>query len=89
MSVMIGDGTAPKGWPAYSAQYGQPTSESDPNKLLQGRVIGVICKFNGCGHTGSLGAPAHMDCAGPHCHCSCCRFLAGVKVHGLMYGRAQ
>jgi len=71
--LKIGDGTAPNGWPAYSKNF--KTGE------------GIICNFKNCGHTGSLGAPAKMDCAGLGCECSCCRFLAGATVHGVAYGR--
>lgn len=66
--VQIGDGTAPPGWPAYSAVAGEP-----------GRVE---CRYEGCGHRGDNGSPCKMDCQGLSCECSCCRMLAGAKVHG-------
>lgn len=47
---------------------------------------GIRCNFNGCGHTGSLGAPAKMDCEGKDCKCPCCRMLAGEIVFGCTYG---
>ena len=67
--IKIGDGTAPKGWPAYGA-----------------KGDGIVCKFNSCGHTGSLGSPAKMNCEGRRCRCSCCRMLAGGKEYGCTYG---
>lgn len=73
--LKIGDGTAPAGWPAYGATYGRG-----------GGVIGVRCNFQNCGHAGSLGSPAKMECKGKDCECSCCQFLAGKEVHGLSYG---
>lgn len=48
---------------------------------------GIVCNFRGCGHVGTRGAPATMDCGGRGCECPCCRFLAGAVVHGLSYGR--
>jgi len=67
---VIGDGTAPKGWPAYAA-HGED---------------GIQCRFNGCGHTGSRDVPSQMDCEGRNCSCSCCRMLAGETVHGVKIG---
>lgn len=69
-ALKIGDGTAPKGWPAYGKHgFGS-----------------VRCNFNNCGHTGTLGSPAVMDCKGVNCDCSCCQFLSGKIVFGLSYG---
>lgn len=75
--VKIGDGTAPPGWPAYGAVLVK--SDLGDKKMVQ-------CRFDGCGHLGELGSPAHMHCMGLNCECSCCRFLSGAKVHGLTYG---
>ena len=75
MSVRIGDGTAPIGWPAYTATWD-----------AEGKVSGVRCRFNNCNHTGTLGTPSVMEC-GKNCACSCCRLLAGATEHGLAYGR--
>lgn len=47
---------------------------------------GIRCNYQGCGHTGSLGSPATMNCRGRDCECTCCQFLAGKTVHGLRYG---
>lgn len=80
-STKIGDGTAPAGFPAYSA-YGS---------------TGVRCDFNGCGHKFENGQPCiPIDastgdslphcCAGLACPCPCCRMLAGAVVHGCTYG---
>ena len=68
---VLGDGTAPPGWPHYGA-YGADQ---------------VRCKYEECGHLGSLlTSPTKMEC-GTQCACSCCRLLAGEQVHGLTIGR--
>lgn len=74
-SIKIGDGTAPAGFPAYSAH----SDAQHPN--------GIRCNFNGCGHIGSRDTfPPVMDCGGFSCSCPCCRMLAGRMVFGCTYG---
>ena len=43
---VIGDGTAPKGFPSYSAY----------------KKDKIMCNFNRCGHIGTRECPSKMEC---------------------------
>jgi hypothetical protein len=68
--MKIGDGTAPKDFPAYQSC------------VLEDGTRGVRCNFRNCGHVGTIGHPSVMEC-GPACQCPCCRMLRGETVYGL------
>jgi hypothetical protein len=69
--IKIGDGTAPAGFPAYSA------ASRDVNDHR------VRCNFMQCGHLFDNGDPCKpLSCGGGNCSCPCCRMLAGEVVHG-------
>jgi len=70
----FGDGTAPAGFPSYR------------RCTLPDGSYGVECRFQGCGHKGTIGPPATLEC-GPACPCLCCRCLQGETLHGVTIGR--
>jgi len=71
--MIIGDGTAPSGFPSYRAC-----------KLDDGST-GVQCMYLGCGHKGYIGHPGNMPCQ-PACMCPCCRCLHGETMFGVNIG---
>lgn len=71
--MVIGDGTAPQGFPLYTAT------------TLASGERGVMCTFRNCKHKGTIGPPAKMECD-QSCACPCCQCLQGKVVHGVRIG---